>query len=400
MISQFLSLERNFRSVEEKGLKEKHLPLQIGWNLSVETIDAFFECHETPGYKFDIDSKGNVFIIEMEKDEHSATTLRLLDYFRAPNGGNTDNPPIDALINSTHYRPHGAGRQLAPDVAVFPSLSFIPKPPTPLSPTPLPPHRRLRYGRRVHPRPPPRHLDIPPVNTSGRPHARIICEIAVSQGYANLVEKCKLWMSQEYVRHVLGIKIYKVQGTRNAKGQFNRCMIAMLWSRQAISPMQIAVVGQPGLFMEEWNFGTIDYYNGLATTCTRRGLLDYQIRIPVQDVFWNPPIVGGVPYTAGYVIIVPGGDDGENGGDNGGDSGVGGAGGAGGGGEDSGVGGAGEVGGGGRNSGVGGAGGAGEVGGDDENGENGDDGITAPNSPNFTIDLFQIQQKVLQNQVN
>ena len=31
----------------------------------------------------------------------------------------------------------------------------------------------------------------------------------------------------------------------------------------------------------------------------------YQIVIPVSDVFWNPPVIGEVPQTAGYVSTVP-----------------------------------------------------------------------------------------------
>src|SRR3954463_5770030 len=71
------------------------LPIQIGWNLSVEKIDIFFERHDTRGYKFDIDSRGNVFIVEMgETAEHNFVIEQLQDYFKVPNGGVINNPPI------------------------------------------------------------------------------------------------------------------------------------------------------------------------------------------------------------------------------------------------------------------------------------------------------------------
>ncbi|CAG8663532.1 7591_t:CDS:2, partial [Paraglomus brasilianum] len=212
----------------------------IGWNLSVETIDAFFEGHETPGYKFDIDSEGNVFIVEMEGAEHTSVIELLIDYFKIPNGGIILNAPIKVEINSAHYRPYGRG-----------------------------------LGRR-----PSRHLEIPPVDRGGRPHARIMCEIAVSQSCDDLKAKCERWMRQEYA----------------------------LWSRQAVpTHRQVAVAGRPGVFVEEWDFGTIDYHNHLATACIGPGLPNYQITIPVRDVFWNPPVVGGVPNTAGYVPVAPAG---------------------------------------------------------------------------------------------
>ena len=45
----------------------------------------------------------------------------------------------------------------------------------------------------------------------------------------------------------------------------------------------------------------------LATACIGPGLPNYQITVPVWNVFWNPPIVRGVPNTAGYVPAVPAG---------------------------------------------------------------------------------------------
>jgi len=68
----------------------------------VETINAFFERHETPGYKFDVDSEGNVFIVEMEGAERTSVIALLIKYFNIPNGGISIilNAPIIVEINS------------------------------------------------------------------------------------------------------------------------------------------------------------------------------------------------------------------------------------------------------------------------------------------------------------
>ncbi|CAG8645082.1 10134_t:CDS:2, partial [Gigaspora rosea] len=193
------------------------------------------------------------------------------------------------------------GKPSAPDIAICPGLTIIPMPP-------IPPQCEPSF----HPPRPSRHLEIPAVDKSGRPHARIVCEIAVSQSYVGQSSwnaKCSRWMQQQYVRCVFGVKIYSPRATRNANGQLDRCMIARLWTRQAAPVLgrHTAVAGQAGVYYEECNFGTLDYYTGAPTTCTGPGLVNYQVNIPTQEVFWNPPIIRGAPFTNGYVITVPGG---------------------------------------------------------------------------------------------
>ncbi|CAJ0749218.1 20260_t:CDS:2 [Entrophospora sp. SA101] len=208
---------------------------------------------------------------------------------------------VDKVKNLAHYQPNGGGLPSAPDVAIFPSLNIISPFPAP-APAPRRTRRQsLRPRRRTS-----RHNEIPPVTRTGRPHARIMCEVAVSQGLINLEEKCERWMLQEYVRCVFAIKIFDKDPTRIvATNQFNRRMIARLYTRQTTpSPNHVAIIGQPGVYFEEWEFGTLDV-NGNATACNGLGLPAYQINIPVQEVFWNPPIVGGIPSTAGYVITIP-----------------------------------------------------------------------------------------------
>src|SRR4051812_18303872 len=56
------------------------------------------------------------------------------------------------------------------------------------------------------------------------PYPRFIVEIANSQSYVDLVAKCQRWLTQPYVRYVLGIKLYDKRVTQNAQGQYNRTM--------------------------------------------------------------------------------------------------------------------------------------------------------------------------------
>ena len=63
----------------------------------MEKIDTFFERHDTRGYKFDIDLKGNVFVVDMKSDEHASVVSLLQDYFKVPNGGVIYNPPINVM---------------------------------------------------------------------------------------------------------------------------------------------------------------------------------------------------------------------------------------------------------------------------------------------------------------
>ncbi|RHZ90263.1 hypothetical protein Glove_1g48 [Diversispora epigaea] len=255
MINRIMSLDKNFKSLKNSP-RERSFPIQIGWNLSVKKIDTFFERHDTRGYKFDIDSKGNVFIVEMESDEHAFVVARLQKYFEVPNGGVADDPPIDVAGASAHYKPRGRGFPSAPDVAIFPGLNIIPPPPVPTR------ARRRRRLPMLRPRRrrTSRHNEIPPVTRTGRPHAQIMCEVA-----------------------------------------------ARLYTRQAIPlPNHVTVIGQPGIYFEEWEFGTLDV-NGHGTACTGPGLPAYQVNIPIQEVFWNPPIIRG-----GYIPTIPVGVIGNN----------------------------------------------------------------------------------------
>ncbi|PKC08694.1 hypothetical protein RhiirA5_416588 [Rhizophagus irregularis] len=79
-------------SVSKKEFSERK---KISWNLSVEKIDTFFERQDIREYKFDIDSRGNVFIVELKKVEHAFVIARFKNYFDVPNRDVANNPPID-----------------------------------------------------------------------------------------------------------------------------------------------------------------------------------------------------------------------------------------------------------------------------------------------------------------
>ncbi|CAI2166298.1 12589_t:CDS:2 [Funneliformis geosporum] len=93
----------------------------------------------------------------------------------------------------SHYQLRGRGLPSAPDVAVFPGLNIIPPPPVP-TPRRTQGRRTLPMLRRRTASTTFRHNEIPPVTRSGRSHARIKCEVAVSQDLIDWEEKCERWM--------------------------------------------------------------------------------------------------------------------------------------------------------------------------------------------------------------
>ncbi|CAG8487108.1 8542_t:CDS:2, partial [Funneliformis mosseae] len=124
-------------------------PLNPPEDFIVDRDDIFFKNDQTnyvPREKFS------------ERKRLFGREKRLDKYFEVPNGGVADNPPIDVLGASAHYKPRGGGKPSAPGIAIYPSLSIIPKPPTPAPP----PQCGLRILRA--PRIPSRHREIPPVD--------------------------------------------------------------------------------------------------------------------------------------------------------------------------------------------------------------------------------------------
>ncbi|CAJ0634005.1 314_t:CDS:2 [Entrophospora sp. SA101] len=255
-------LQEQFRlpKFPKEPIEENSLPFKIGSNISIKNYNKFLESRELSGYKLEYNN-GNVFIIDMCTQEHEYVVALLQDYFKIPNGGVIIDPPIIVLGQPLHPSPNADGLRIAPDIAVLPNEAYVPRPPN--------------SG--------PLNLGPPPSDTRGNPHARIVCEVAVSQSYRGLKNKCELWMSQQYVRCVLGIKLYDLQTTRNTHGQFNRSMKAKLWRQ--------------GLQTRKWHFGTVQKGSSQPTGCNAPGNPAYQINIPISDVFYDPPIpaIGYVP---------------------------------------------------------------------------------------------------------
>ncbi|RIB19802.1 hypothetical protein C2G38_2244957 [Gigaspora rosea] len=65
---------------------------------------------------------------------------------------------VSALILRAHYQPRGRDKPFAPDIAIYPGLTILPKPPIPAPPS----QRRLNF----HPPRPSRHLEILAVDKS------------------------------------------------------------------------------------------------------------------------------------------------------------------------------------------------------------------------------------------
>ncbi|RHZ78369.1 hypothetical protein Glove_165g7 [Diversispora epigaea] len=255
------------------------LPLRIGSEVSVKNYNTFLDRNEKTGYKFSWD-EGNVYIIEMAIPEHEAVVSYLQDCFKEPNNG-VRRGPIRVYGSPYHYNPIRYGEKIAPDVAVRPSNAHVLQPLI-------------------------RHPGPPPSDMNGRAHARVICEIGNSQTIISWNERCELWMREEYVRCVLGIKLFskKIIGET-----VHRQMIARLWTRVVQGGGELssnATLARAGVYVKEWDFGTIQYNNNAPTPtgCNALNLNAFQITIPIADAFYDPPIVGGVPTP--YAILVPG----------------------------------------------------------------------------------------------
>ena|SRR6185312_957076 len=78
---------------------ECSLPLQIGSKITIKDYNTFLNNRGSAGYKFQFelnnDNKtGSVYIIGMTSPVHEGVVSRLQDFFKVPNGGVVDDPPI------------------------------------------------------------------------------------------------------------------------------------------------------------------------------------------------------------------------------------------------------------------------------------------------------------------
>jgi hypothetical protein len=63
----------------------------------------------------------------------------------------------------------------------------------------------------------------------------------------------------------------------------------------------------PHFVKKQWDFGTLQFDRLTPTGCTAAGLAQYQVQIPVNEIFWDPPVVGGVANLLAYVAAAPAG---------------------------------------------------------------------------------------------
>ncbi|GES73283.1 hypothetical protein GLOIN_2v1734790 [Rhizophagus clarus] len=156
------------------------------------------------------------------------------------------------LFHIVDYVPGGNGIKEAPDVSVSPDITIVPKP----------------APSTVIPR--------PPADTDGNPHARIMCEVAVRQNIGELKQKCsRSLMREPYVRAVVSIKI--------------------------LEPRQ-------GMPKQRWDFGNVrkntkDPILNMndPALCNAPNDPRFQIIIPINDVFWDPPF----PVSINYIPVIP-----------------------------------------------------------------------------------------------
>ncbi|RGB36587.1 hypothetical protein C1646_741676 [Rhizophagus diaphanus] len=270
-------LLHNYPKLPKEPLAENNLPFKIGSKITIENYNTFLHHYGSRGYKFrfqlNSDNRtGEVFIIDMASPLHENIVSRLQEFFKVPNNGVVDEPPINVSGQPFHYVPGGNGIKEAPDVSVSPDIAIVPRPAV----------------STIIPR--------PPADTDGNPHARIMCEIAVGQSTGELKQKCRSWMREPYVRAVVGIKILEPRlGVREpVTGYFFRTMTAKLYRQ-----------GMPN---QRWDFGNVrkntrDPLLNIndPALCNAPNDPRFQIDIPISDVFWDPPF----PVPINYIPIIP-----------------------------------------------------------------------------------------------
>ncbi|POG64052.1 hypothetical protein GLOIN_2v1680310 [Rhizophagus irregularis DAOM 181602=DAOM 197198] len=207
------------------------LPLHIGSKVTIKNYNTFLHHYGSSGYKFRFNlnsdnTTGEVYIIGMTSTAHEDIIIRLQEFFKVPNNGVVDDPPIIVTGQVLHYVPGGTRVETAPDACVLPSVAFVPKP----------------AASTVIPR--------PPGDKCGNPHARIMCEVAVGQSVGELGRKCLSWMREPYVRAVINIKILEpiLNMREPTTGYYYRTMTAKLYRQ--------------GMLVQRWDFGNIKKYSG------------------------------------------------------------------------------------------------------------------------------------------
>ncbi|RIA84505.1 hypothetical protein C1645_742288 [Glomus cerebriforme] len=200
---------------------------------------------------------------------HGKVISRLQKFFKVPNNGVVNFSPISVDGQILHNMLGENSVWEAPDISVQLDMVLVPKPST----STVVPH------------------------LLGNPHARIICEVAVIQDGSQLSQKCISWMQEQYIRDIISIKI--LEPRRNVQepgtGYFFRMMTAKLYHQ--------------GMTVQQWDFGNArknskdpvgDFTND-PTLCRAPNDPNFQISIPISDMFWDPPF----PIPPTYILMIP-----------------------------------------------------------------------------------------------
>ncbi|GBB87935.1 hypothetical protein RclHR1_14420006 [Rhizophagus clarus] len=274
IFDRFDDFLRNYPKLPKNSVTGSNLPLHIGSKVTIKNYNTFLHNYGSSGYKFwfqlNSDNKtGEVYIIGMASAVHERIVTRLQEFFKVPNNGVVDDPPILVDGQILHYLPGGNGVEAAPDVCVSPNVAFVPKPAVSTV------------------------IPSPPGDTDGNSHARIMCEVAVGQDVSRLGQKCLSWMQEPYVRAVISIKILdpRLNMREPTTGYFYRTMTAKLYRQ--------------GMPTQRWDFGNIKKYSRDPINdppgCNAPNLAAYQITIPISVIFWDPPS----PIPPAYTPAIP-----------------------------------------------------------------------------------------------
>ncbi|CAG8580803.1 5485_t:CDS:2 [Paraglomus brasilianum] len=161
----------------------------------------------------------------MTSPVHEGVVSRLQDFFKVPNGGVVDDPPIVVFGQLLHYDPGGSG---VPDVAAYPDIAFIPRPST----------------STIIPR--------PPMYVEFDNNTRAVIGIKILDPRPNIRE-----LGTGYFYRTMTAKLYR-QGM-TVQWDFGN---AKKYSRDPVND---------------------------PAGCNAPNLPAFQITIPISDVFWDPP---------------------------------------------------------------------------------------------------------------
>ncbi|PKB95982.1 hypothetical protein RhiirA5_435683 [Rhizophagus irregularis] len=89
----------NYPKLPKNSITENNLPLHIGSKVTIKNYNTFLHHYGSSGYKFRFNlnsdnTTGEVYIIGMTSTAHEDIIIRLQEFFKVPNNGVVDDPPI------------------------------------------------------------------------------------------------------------------------------------------------------------------------------------------------------------------------------------------------------------------------------------------------------------------